>query len=97
MYTQGFRDVKAYRLPPPYSQYKYARRYKAHLYRHRLGDDRIDVTVDEPSIMLYIDLARFKHKPGEESEKEEGDDGECTLYAPPEDPLLNLRSHNITR
>lgn len=83
--TQGFHDVKAYRLPPPFSQYPQQVRHKPHLYRHRLGDDSIDVAIDPPSIMLYIDLAQFKRKPGEEGEMEEGDDAEDPMDA--DDPL----------
>jgi hypothetical protein len=97
---QGFEDVKAYRLPPPFSRYTHARRYREHLYRHRLGDDTLDITVDEPALMLYIDLDQFKRKRrGEESEKEDDDDGEGEGDEPMEvsHTGLGLHSLNITR
>lgn len=91
--SHGFEDVKAYRLPPPFSQYAHARHYREHLYRHRLGDDMIDITVDEPSRMLVVDLDQFKSKrQGEESEREDDDDDND-----PTSHNYKLRTLTITR
>jgi len=59
--SKGFRPVTALRLPMPTlaqrrAMTKQQRMQMAHLYRHRIPDAMIDITRDEPSLVMYISV-----------------------------------------
>jgi len=55
--SKNYQDIRAYRLPPPYTKKNTDNRQ--HLYVHRIADANL-ISSDEPSIMMYKHVNRTK-------------------------------------